>query len=446
MTSFNRRRMLERLGLLASAPLLAPIARNLVREAQGAQVGKRRCAIVMVIGENMPEKPAHGILPAGAASVGSSDWRRSKDMVQVSADTAPELLAPMRSYWSKMAVVDGLKIVKEEVGGAYQHGLGFAVLSGARTLERSPETGGKPSAMTVDRHVANVLGKDTPMASILFGGSRAGSTFAAGEQKPVSEYSDPANLFAALAGKGSGSVPAGGTSNGAKLQARLLDVMRGDIKRLQMELAGSERQRLEDYLAAIDNYDKRQAALAEALQSGNCAEPPMPAGKTEAEKITSMFPMAGLALRCGLTNVIGVSVAHGFGHDDAGGFQPDVFGGGYGGHDFSGAVYAPQYKKLYHFMLKHVADLLGSLGPLVDGTSFLLMPGTTITDQGHHSMSRTGGVYFDGSATLKTGGTYTMFPQSNAPRFADLLCTFTHAAGAPTDKFNSGIVIPSLLA
>jgi Protein of unknown function (DUF1552) len=457
MPRFNRRRFIERLGLWASAPLLAPIAHTLIGEAHGAVPQPRRISMYFVIGENMPNAAPYGLMPEGITAAEAKWDAKGAQLISRAVAAPPGFLTPLSQFWKNMAIVDGLSFPSDFT--RTQHGLGFSCLSGVMTAEAGPEIGGPPGAVTVDQHVAQRIGKQTPLSSILFGMSgneasdSASNTFAAGLRKPLAHIGKPSLLYAQLLGKGSGKAPGGDGQTRLLLQTKLLDSMRSDVKRLQAALAGQERERLDDYLSAIETFDLRQQELERTRQAGNCAMPPMAVDGTPEERLASMFRMAGLALRCGLTNVLGVSIANAFGHEDAKLFRT-VFAhvpgfnereGDYGSHNFDGKVYAPMMNKLYVFFLQQVAELLRSLGELAKDTSFLLLPGTTVSDFGHHASQKIGGIVYDGTGTLKTGGRYLLHPKGTQ-RVSDLLCSVSHAAGAPVDSFNQGKVMAQLMA
>jgi hypothetical protein len=440
MTRFSRRRFLDRLGLAASAPLLLPVARKLVSEARGAPAEQRRCALFFVIGECLPATAPLGFVPEGAKLPPLRNGFISASAPFLhAAPAAPSLLAPLARRWSKMAIVDGLV---NNVGPGTQHGYGFACLSGLTTEGNKPEYGGRPTGISIDQFVAQRIGRGTPLPSILFGfnGSKASdtsaNTFSGGRDQPLGHVGLPSLLYAKLLGKGSGAAPGGDDKSRALLQTRLLDSMRDDVKRLQAELASPERERLDGYLGAIADFDRRQQELQKTLATGNCGMPPAGADGTPEQRLASMFRMTALALRCGLTNVVGVSIGNGFGHSDLALFR-DTFGGPYGEHSYKYEIYATAMHKLVAFFTAQVEELLASLGPLADSTTFLLVPGSGVGDTCHHSTPRVAGIVYDGTGTLRTGGRYVCYPQGQRS-VVDLFTSVAHAAGAPTDRFGEG--------
>jgi hypothetical protein len=429
-TRFDRRRFLERLGLAASAPLLHPIASGLISEALGA-VAARRCAIVLVVGENMPVSAPFGFVPPGVP-------RYSGDKVGVDI---PSMLLPLRSYWNKMVIVDG---VANSVNGAIQHGMGFSCLSGLGVEGGVPETGGKPRGPTIDQHIASVIGRATPLPSLLLGfvgglSDYSTTTFAAGRLQPLPQIGRPSIVYQQLLGKrGSGAVAGGAADpNVALLRTKLLESMRDDVKRLSAELAGPERDRLDGYLQSIDLFDKRQQEQLKLLQTGDCGSPPQANAANEGDgqaRLALMLRMATMALRCGLTNVVGINVGNGFGHDDLKPLGIPYYGHGDGTDP---NAYDKALNKINALLTGMIADVLTGIGALADSTTFLMVPGTTARGGQHHAGDEHVAIIYDGTGTLKTGGRYLGLPRKSRS-LMDAYCAFAQASGAPTDRFGAG--------
>jgi hypothetical protein len=447
MPRFNRRRFIEALGLGVTAPLLAPITNTLISEAQGAVAPRRRIALVFVIGEAF--HPAF-VAPKEVAAGSAIGYQRA----DVSGITWPAAFEGLAPYKDRTVIVDGLynRIVANPgrgEAGNVNHGSGFGCLTGAPTMGgRGPEfPGSLPTAPSLDQFIVQKNGLSTPVPSILFGFDGANSvrdsaenTFAAGANKPLRHIGLPSMLYAQLFSKvpSSGATPSPADLAREQMQGSLLNAMRKDIRRLETKLAGSERERLTDYLTLVEDFDRQQAQLKEQL--GNCGQFPTGIDGTPVKRLESMFAMSTLAVRCGLTNVVGVSVGAGFGHDDLGLFRADLFGDeGYGGHG-PVEVYQRQVSKVYKTATGLMGNMLKNLGPLADSTVMMLTAssGASATDrQPHHAnLFRWMTVVYDGTGTMKTspGGRYLRYGRLEKSA-VDLYCSVAHAAGAPTDKF-----------
>jgi hypothetical protein len=444
MSRFNRRRFLEGLGLGVSSPLLAPITNTLLSEAHGQPL-KRRLAVFFVVGETVPTTD---FTPPGIEA-GSVEKYTAVDR---SGITLPPMLNGMAKFQDRTILLDGLyNQLTDRIGnggsGGVQHGSGWGCLTGTRPDGNSPEYGGTPTSVSIDQFVAQKIGGSTPIPSVLIGfngGSAAdtsSTTFSAGSGRPLAHIGRPTLLYDTLFGKrpttGS-ATPSAADAAARAMQTSLLDSMRDDIRRLNARLAASEKARLGEYLQIVDDFDKKQAQLAQV--GASCGQPPQGMDGTPAQRLESMMAMGGLALRCGLTNVLGVSIGSGFNHDDLQLFKADIFeGSGYGGHG-DPALFSRSMTKLYQFNTKLIAQLLTDLGALADSTVVMMVTASGTTNSGHHAnLFRWISMVYDGTGTLKTapGGRYIRYGRSQRST-VDLYCSVAHAAGAPTDKFGGG--------
>jgi hypothetical protein len=160
-----------------------------------------------------------------------------------------------------------------------------------------------------------------------------------------------------------------------------------------------------------------------------------------------MFQMATLALRCGLTNVVGVSLGSGFAHDDLKLFSGDLFGGeSFAAHGPSDR-YLGQMLKFYTWASGLVVDLIEQSG-LADSLVAMVVGasgcgGEAKYGYNHHSATgRTPALVYDGTGTLKTGARYLSYPQRRRS-VVDLFASVATAAGAATDKFAGTASNPS---
>jgi hypothetical protein len=434
-----RRRFLTRLGLASTAPLLHGIANSLLSEAFAAGPGRR--VLLFVIGETWHVKGNATPIPPGV-DPGRVDEKYGVNKfgaLDMTGVQMPSYFKPLAPFRNKIAIVDGLFTNFGAGGSGLQHGTGYGLLSGLAT-DGPSEYGGKPKGITLDQYLARRMGKDAAVPSLLVGmqgGSvpdQSATTFAAGANQPLSHVGKPSLLQARLLGPKATSSTPGGDANEALLRKRLLDSMRDDIKRLQGELAGEEKTRLDGYLGAIDQYDRKQQQLRAAQASVDCSKPPTPNDGSAEARLESMFKMLTLALRCGLTQVAGVSIGHGFAHDDLALFKEVVPGGKYGSHG-PDDVYGPSMSKIHELASRLVADLLTGLGPLADQTVVMMIPGSGVNIGTHHAnIDRWGALVYDGTNTLRTGSRYLRFGLRQKST-NDLLRTVALAAGVTATDF-----------
>jgi hypothetical protein len=444
--TFGRRSFLERLGLGAGAALLSPVAGALVGEARGASAARKRI-VFFVHGNGLNYQ--HLTPP---------ELRRGSDTTYPVLDgptayTWPAMLRRLERFRSKMLLIDGL--ANSPKSGASQHGTGFSALSGfAAAHGGSNEGGGKPGGITIDQHIANAIGATTRAKSVLFGASSNASAvyaraFASGVEKPEPHFQNPRLMFADLFG--AVATDASGFNRGAFKQGLLIDGMRADVKRLEGALAGSERRKLEHYLAAVDEFGKRM----KASQALACPAPEAPqAVATVEDRLEAMTEMATVALVCGMTNVVGISVGTGNSHTDFpkygrihAGSRFEAEGGVHSHGHSPPDVAAAAWELIHDFnatLIARMADALAKIpegnGTALDNTAFVYL-----SDNGgeHHSKHERFPLFILGDLgkRLKTGGRYLRYPKrrtAGARALADLWSTLATACGVPTDDFGKG--------
>jgi hypothetical protein len=444
---YPRRSFLERLGLGAGAVVLAPVTESLLAQASGATPARKRVVFFV-----------HGNGISYRANFTPPEFRRGDDTTFAVLDGPtgygwPSMLRSLERYRSRMLLFDGLP--NRPRSGPSQHGTGFSALSCfAAAHGGSNEANGQPGNITIDQFIAGTLGANTRARSVLFGASTRPTgtyarAFASGPDRPEPHFQNPQLMLADLFG--SLVTDPSGLKRGAYKDHLLIDGMRADIARLQGALAGPERRKLDQYLAAIDDFDKR-TRLAATLA---CPALSPPAASTTVEdRLDAMTDMATVALTCGMTNVVGISVGTGNSHTDFPKYTRLHKGTQFeaeGGIDFHGhspdPILGAAWEILHNFhgtLLGRMADTLASIkegdGTALDNSVFVYL-----SDNGgeHHSKHERYPGYILGSAggKLKTGGRFLRYPRAGtagARSMADLFCTIATACGVPTDSFGKG--------
>jgi hypothetical protein len=432
----TRRRFVERLGLGAGAPLLAPIAQTLFAEAQGwAQTQQRKRAVFFLIGDSLhykynfapPEFAADLAAPVMNAPTGYT-W--------------PESFKSLEPLRGRTMLVDGLaNQVKKS-----QHSAGYAALSCVTALnDASNEYGGPPGGITIDQYVANAIGATTKVKSALLGLNKYNATtksFASGAGRPEPMFIDPrlmwTRLFGELGAAGGANPMDAAVNKGAVRNRLLLDSMRADIARMQKQLAGAEKKKLDHYLAAIAEFENRLKVLAPSSCKQPAAPGPEITDKSDKDvKLDLMFDMATLALACGMTNVVGVAAGTGMSHQFM--IWPSV------GHE--GEAGGQRAIATHNAMLARVARLVKTLEGVREGDRTVfdnsVIVYTSDNGEDHHSSKIRWPLVVVGNAggKLRSDGRFVRYPAKGKPGWrslADFYCTIAHAVGAPTDKFGDG--------
>jgi hypothetical protein len=151
-----------------------------------------------------------------------------------------------------------------------------------------------------------------------------------GAGRPIASQCRPELAYQSLFGS------IGATKNDFASRRNLLDLMSGDIKKLEANLTGLEREQLDHHLAALESLSKRETNLSQKFEAGALAKSapklPSPFPVTWKDTVNAQFDIAASALAVGLTNVVtitselcairgkysGISdvTTHQLGHDD----------------------------------------------------------------------------------------------------------------------------------
>ncbi len=312
--SFGRRSFVQKMGLGMGASLLGPLAKNLIREAQG-QANGRRIFIYWAAPNGI--NPGYIFSPGGALQ----DTNMMNEGIPGTSNTSvinttdfnlPEAFSTLDK--SQVLMIDGLQNHPRK-GEDAGHGLGYMALSCVPGTDLDHL---KPGNITLDQHIANTLSADTPRKSVLIASSShrdqdmKDNAFALGPDKSIAAFQNPVLLFKDLFG--SAMATAGGAGKPNNRNRLLFDGLRYDIPRLESQLAGTEKTKLTQYLATIETYEKSLNAAGNL----SCSVPTMPTMTQDADAVPvleSLNTMGSIALLCGMTNVMAVDIGNSDSHD-----------------------------------------------------------------------------------------------------------------------------------
>ena len=317
----NRRRFFQRFSAAAGGVLLTPFLRRLEARERGTYRPPRRVVFVL-FGNGFPE---FGSVPKGV----SLDVPETRQ-IPLAEHELPYDIEPFAPHKERLAIVHGLR------GGRVMpyHGGGFGALSGLFNgggTERFTKVTGE----SIDAAIARKLPGVFPILNLGIDPGNAqtktyycSSAWAAG--RPIASQCRPELAYQSLFGG------IGATKNDFASRRNLLDLMSGDIRKLQPHLSGVEREQLDHHIAALESLANRDTILADKFAAGllTKAAPtlPSPFPVTWKDTVDAQFDIAAAALTAGLTNVVtiaselcairgrytGVSevTTHQLGHDD----------------------------------------------------------------------------------------------------------------------------------
>lgn len=396
MSAFDdsRRRFLRTLGLGLGARVLAPLAATLHGQAWGQTLTKKK-VVFIGLGAGLPD------LQLGLGTrTSDTQWDYH------------EALAALAPWKQKTAILTGLNL---RIPGM-QHSGGYGVLSCLPTLGGADAEGG-PGGATIDQLLGQALGDGTTFNTLLFGIDQDESKvvhqslFAAGMNQPVPYPARASALFERLFPNAANNPAA------AAGDRRVLARLGADVRRVRQRLAGEERAKLDAYLASIEAFERRRSGQS-------CLAPGAPSSERGAvAELPAMLDMAALALRCGLTNVVGCAVGGGNSHSHfprlkglhlGTRFEAQGFVGNHG-HD-SADAYRDARTIAWRWLSGLVADFLRKLEvPLPDGRR--LIDETVVvlfSDSGpdhHNGNSWRFVVIGDAGGALRTQGRFLVFPE-----------------------------------
>jgi Protein of unknown function (DUF1552) len=307
-TTLTRRALLGAAGVSVALPLMESFLPRKQANAGGTPIPKR-----MIV----------WYVPNGINGSSQNAWRPA---TEGSAYALTPMLAPLGALRSEALVLTGLTNLpasysymgSNDGGGDHARGTG-SFLTCARPLK----TEGRDirNGISADQVAANAIGMRTRFPSLQLGTESGASTGGcdsgyscaysnniswASAETPLPKLTSPVTVF--------DRIFAGGES--AALRARrnvyqssVLDYIRRDATRLSTQLGQTDRRKLEEYLTAVRELERRIMNPTGAVV---CATPPRPMdGLGSAEHVQVMTQLMVLAMRCDATRVITFMLGNG---------------------------------------------------------------------------------------------------------------------------------------
>lgn len=300
-TKLTRRALFGAAGVALSIPLLESLSPR--RSAVAGVPAPPRRLIVWYVPNGINGATANAFRPVAAGA---------------SYALTPMLmpLAPLRAEVSVLTGLANRPAQASYMGsndGAGDHARGTgSFLTGARIVKT--EGAGVRNGVSFDQVAAAAIGSSTRLPSLQLGvdgGSSTGGCDSgyscayarniswADATTPVPKLTNPVVIFDRLFASGE---TAALRARRQAYQTSVLDYVRGDAERLQPRLGQTDRQKLDEYLTAVRELERRIMSSAGAM---TCTTPPRPVeGLAYAETVTVMNNLMAMALRCDVTRVI----------------------------------------------------------------------------------------------------------------------------------------------
>ena len=445
----SRRAMLRGMGVTMALPLLEAMVPARTVFAKTATGKVRLAAIEMVHGS------------AGATKFGLQKNLWAPAAVGRDFDLTPSALAPLEAFRDYLTIVSNTDVrnaeacVLAEIGG--DHFRSSAVfLTQAHPLQT--QGSGVRAGTSLDQLYAQKYGQETPIPSMQLcieavdqaGGCSYGYSCVytdtiswAGPDSPLPMIRDPRVAFDQLFGVG--ATPQERAARRAEDKS-ILDLISGQLGRLNKELGAADRVRLSDYLDEVREIERRIQQVEAYNRSGEPREmPAAPIGVPDSfdEHVKVMFDLQVLAFASDSTRVFSFKMGRDASsrvYPSSGvttGFHPASHHG-----DREDRIAEFQKINTYHvgmlpYFLKKLKDTPDGESNLLDNT--MVIYGSPMGDSNIHNHKRCP-LFFAGKAGGKLKGGLHLKAPDGTP-MANALLTAVHLLGldeVPTLGDSSG--------
>ena len=433
----TRRACLKGITLGAGAVVLQPFLNALAAEAAGKAPPLR---IVFVIESNGLWQ--YHVQPKGAAAE-KGDRDRLIDLPLKDLEL-PEPIAPLAPFKDRMAIVLGLSSKQ----AFPNHGSGYGAL-GCYNARASQANGGHndPLAQTVDHALAGSLPGIIPVVGLGVHASPeacfANTVSASARKRPLPIICQPDVAFGSLFG----SVAEGNAGKVFQARNKLLDLMKSDIKRVQSELSGMDREKLDIYLDSFEQMRSRQDKVATIKDRLKANLPALDKfnSKLQTDRFEAQCSMAVAALASRLTNVAVIDAScgpHGYKTWKELGVTIDEHAIGHMLPD--NAVRESYAVPIRQFFATRVADLAKRLAAIPEGNGTMLDNTLIIwmsdSAESHHGTGVQWPMVLVGNlgGKLKTAGRFLQFPSYGSKghhTMSNFYLSLLHAVGDRRTKF-----------
>lgn len=434
-TRISRRTVLRGLGTAVALPWLEA---SLPRTAFGAETPKspvRMAFLCVPNGKHMP------------------DWTPDKTGTDFELKST---LQPVAKFKSQMLQLSGLAL---DGGRAHGDGPGDHARSCASFLTGAhpKKTNGADiyNGISVDQLAAEKIGQHTRFPSLELGierGAQSGScdsgyscAYSANvawrtPTSPVGKEIDPAAVFDRLFGEGNSGEQGLAKAKRDRYRKSVLDFVLEDAKQLQLQLGASDQRKLDEYLYAIRDIERRIGGVDKlsGLEQGINYSRPAGVPKKFEDHTKLLFDLMTLAFQTDSTRVISFMYAN----EGSNRNYPEVNVND-GHHNLSHHGNKPEKQQLisqinrYHItLLSHLLERLASIKEgdrtLLDNS--MIFYGSGIGDGNRHNHDDLPvAVFGRGGGALKTGR-HLQYPKDTP--LTNLYRTMLDISGARVDSFS----------
>ena len=368
-----------------------------------------------------------------------------KPMGTETSFTLGPILQPLSPHQSKLVVLDGLKITHSRVTApAHTEGMclvwtGSNLTDGTAFHEQQYflDWVDGPS---VDQYVAQGLASPTKYRSIELGVRAGGNSpvsrmIFSGPKQPVQPEIDPWRAYDRLFG---GFTPPAGAppmiDPVSARRARVLDVVKGQLGRLQPKIGASDRAKIDAHLTAVRDLGKLLTTLPVVAMPAMCTKPTLPApvpiweAPGSPQLLTAQLDLMASVLACDLTRVMSLEYRYGDNDDDV-----YTWLGLTNGHHTtshlgdSDADAQASLTKIYTWYAERIAYFLSKLASIPEGNgtvldNTLVVWGSEIGKGNTHSFEKIPFVLAGGAAGNLRTGRYLQYQNVEHNRLLVSIC------------------------
>ena len=424
--ALDRRTCLKGLSLGAGAVVLQPFVDAMAAEAAGQEPKPR----VIFMLESNGLYPRH-IQPKGV-EVPKGGNENLIDLPLADLEL-PDPISPLAPFKDRLGIIQKLS---HKISGGGDHGKAYGGL-GCYHWRRGPV------GQTIDHALAASLSSIIPVVGLGVPPSPdavfANSVSAIGPKRPLAMTCQPELAFTSLFG----SVAEGAAAKVYNSRNKLLDWIRGDIRRVQNELPAMDREKLDIYLDTFEQMRTRQGKIATMKDRLRANTPAIDKfnSRVTTERFEAQCAIAAGALASGLTNVVTIDAAGGVGlyHTWK---ELGVMKDGHSiGHMNGPDEFSVPIRK---FHAQRVADLAKRLDAIPEGDGTMLDNTLIVwmSDSGeaHHGFCNEWPMVLVGNlgGRLKTAGRFLQYPKYQAAghrTIANFYLALLHAVGDRRKRF-----------
>jgi hypothetical protein len=420
MKLIGRRNFLAGLGLGAGSYLLGTIfTKNLLPEALGAPGAARKRLFLITNANGFMEK---------------SYTCTARSETDFDLNPVFESLAPFKSQL----------VIASKFHNPFDralHGNQFATLSVLPSPNQTGEKRGPPGGISIDRLLAKQIGAKDAFPSTAQGlaeGKNILCVSSDGLNQPFPAIGSPVKAYDTYFGGGAAPGAAPDLSKQLAQDKSLLDLIAGDVTRMQGRLAGAEKAKLDQYLASLRGVERQLAELG--ASRGNCQAPPKPGADVDRASlnpkvVAAHIDVAFAAQMCGLTRISHMSILGMEGPHIAYGWLGDTRGH----HNTHHAGDYVTIQKIDTFIVSCVAQVAAAMSkvPETGGTMLdnSLVAYINTCGGRHHGGQDTHAVVTVGRAGgAMKGGRYLQYPLKKHC-ISDLYVSWANAFDVPINTF-----------